>query len=238
MHMARSSHSCKVLATATSPALSEASVSSHGLNSKVPETNLTTLVKVMHKFVDDSPDDGRTFDFDEYNTVKRSWAIRGKALAANKDIMLVLKTTCDVYRFKASDLKKVLQRVFLDRCHRKLNPTTRLNEDFMRATVTSLLVMCAHCRRLNSKKLFKQAASKCSKEEIETLKLLRPNRSEDCESSEDGESSACAVDKFSNCDVQDQPEDQCSGLDCAFHENSVLLCRGYGFYQPYVFTKF
>jgi hypothetical protein len=112
------------------------------------------------------------FDFGEYNSVQRSWAVRGQGLAANHQFLIHLCQVVPALRFKPTTLIAALT----DTCkkHPGVNNTTRSNKDFARAIASSILILCSHARRLRNDKLMKQIMAQCPDHADQTkLKEIR-----------------------------------------------------------------
>ena len=82
-------------------------------------------------------------------------------------------------RFRVKQLQVVLQKMHEDCCG-SVNATNKCSQDWARATAISLGILTAHARRLRNSKLFAQAATKVTGDDLDQLTQLRAAVLEKC----------------------------------------------------------
>ena len=149
-----------------------------------PSTGI--LVAFWDRHIASEANDAKVFDFGPYATLPKSCAVRGSALARLAPMLeqfLMVVPSCRA-------CKKEMQSILLERINtsrRKLNTTSRLNEDVVRAIASAFSVVLSHARRLKNEKLFAQARASCKDgEDVAILDGLR----ESCKGTSSGSSSA------------------------------------------------
>ena len=139
----------------------------------VPAIDRSILVAFWDRHIASEVNDAKVFDFGPYATLPKSCAVRGSALARLAPMLeqfLMVVPSCRA-------CKKEMQNILLERINtsrRKLNTTSRLNEDVARAIASAFSVVHSHARRLKNEKLFAQPRASCKDgEDVAILDGLR-----------------------------------------------------------------
>ena len=113
----------------------------------------------------------RGFDFGKYDTLARSQAVCPQGLIANTDLLQLLIGCSPKLEFSMTIFRKPITEVVNQKP--RFNDTSYNNNIWSSLKAERILTTCNHLRRLAREPVrFKQAAAKCSGQELEQLTEL------------------------------------------------------------------